>query len=495
MKKIISLLITIIVAIPTVAFSAHAASSAIISFSKSTISVGENLTVTVTVNPGKKFSALQYVLNYDENVLKFKSTDSSSEGGAGVIKLVESFPSKTKSTYKFVFNAISTGSATISVSDCFYADEAGEYDFGGASAKMTVKDKTLSNNAKLKSLSISGVKLSPSFSSSKTKYTATVSNNTEKVNVIAKTDDSDAKVKSVTGNTNLKVGKNSIIVTVEAANGSQRNYTITVTRLDKTPEKEEIEEKEEEKEPEKVEEEELNITIAGTEYIVVSKIPSDALFKNFKISEIDFQDKKIEVAVDEAENYQLFYLKSVESDELVPYVYNESVEEFEKLKFLNFNDNVYIFEEIPDDFVVPQNLFSSNLQIGDLSVESLVDSDQKLSDFSYVYCYLNGNHSFYRYDNLEGTLQRYPDIESVKISTNIQQKKSFIDKFNSLSVNGKVIIIALLIAVLGVISLLVMLITYFVKKSKTPNPYIDLCYYDDQEDFDKIVVENQDYFN
>lgn len=86
-----------------------------------------------------------------------------------------------------------------------------------------------SDNNYLNSLSIKGYKFDNSFSKEKTTYFVTVKNNTKKVTVKYKKSSSKSKV-IVTGNTNLKVGINKVLVTVNAENGNSRVYRIYVTR-------------------------------------------------------------------------------------------------------------------------------------------------------------------------------------------------------------------------------------------------------------------------
>ncbi|MEX2008417.1 MAG: cadherin-like beta sandwich domain-containing protein [Candidatus Spechtbacterales bacterium] len=86
----------------------------------------------------------------------------------------------------------------------------------------------LSNNANLTALSLSAGTLSPAFNSSTTSYTASVGNSVTSVTVNASAQPG-ANV-SVSGNTALGVGNNTVIVTVTSADSTTKAYTITVTR-------------------------------------------------------------------------------------------------------------------------------------------------------------------------------------------------------------------------------------------------------------------------
>lgn len=83
--------------------------------------------------------------------------------------------------------------------------------------------------AELADLSISPGQLQPNFKPEVTHYSATVPHEVTEVAVNARPGDSWSKV-VIDGNTNLRVGSNTIRVTVTAENGAQSVYIITVTR-------------------------------------------------------------------------------------------------------------------------------------------------------------------------------------------------------------------------------------------------------------------------
>lgn len=99
-----------------------------------------------------------------------------------------------------------------------------------------VKSSPVSSNANLSGLSVSSGTLSPAFNPNTTSYKINVPNGTTKLDVNAITSDPGAKV-VISGNNNLRVGKNNIVVEVTAADGSKKIYTIEATRnaKDETP--------------------------------------------------------------------------------------------------------------------------------------------------------------------------------------------------------------------------------------------------------------------
>lgn len=85
------------------------------------------------------------------------------------------------------------------------------------------------NNNYLKSLSVKGQKISPTFNKFTQEYKLTVAENVSSITVKATKLEADAKV-SGTGTKTLKYGKNTIKVTVTAPSGAKRVYKLTVTR-------------------------------------------------------------------------------------------------------------------------------------------------------------------------------------------------------------------------------------------------------------------------
>lgn len=93
-------------------------------------------------------------------------------------------------------------------------------------------ESTVSSDNTLSNLSVSGYTISPSFNKNNTNYSVSIPNEATEVIVKATTNDSKAKVE-ITGNTNLKVGVNTVSVKVTAEDGSVKTYTIEVTRKEK----------------------------------------------------------------------------------------------------------------------------------------------------------------------------------------------------------------------------------------------------------------------
>lgn len=101
-----------------------------------------------------------------------------------------------------------------------------------------------SDNANLSALRVNPGKLSPAFATTIREYEVSVPYETKMIVVSALTEDEKATV-GVNGSTDLQVGRNTVVVTVTAEDGTERRYYLYVTR-----EKEVIAPTETPKEPE-----------------------------------------------------------------------------------------------------------------------------------------------------------------------------------------------------------------------------------------------------
>lgn len=84
-------------------------------------------------------------------------------------------------------------------------------------------------DSRLSSLEIAQALLNPEFNPEQLTYTAVVPNEVTRVALLAETMSPEAK-KIINGTSDLQVGENTVVVLVTAADGSTREYRITVTR-------------------------------------------------------------------------------------------------------------------------------------------------------------------------------------------------------------------------------------------------------------------------
>ena len=82
---------------------------------------------------------------------------------------------------------------------------------------------------RLSTLKVGNYNLTPAFNNDTANYSVVVPNNVSSVNITATPKNSKAKV-SGAGNVSLKVGSNTVKITVTAENGNQRTFTLTIAR-------------------------------------------------------------------------------------------------------------------------------------------------------------------------------------------------------------------------------------------------------------------------
>ena len=476
MKKIIKNLILCVLSaalmLSCAVFYASAAASTIIAFNKNSPKVGESVTVTVTVTGSEAIYSAEYTVTYDPDVLEFESGTSAS-GGAGSVKVAPAVSGEKKQSCTLTFTAIAAGSSPIRVSGAVYYMNTD--DAVGASATMTVSDASKSDNANLKSLSLSNGSLSPSFSASRTSYTATVANSVTQCKVYATASDSGAKV-SVSGDSALKVGKNTRTVTVTAPSGAQKTYTITITRLaaDEEPTDSSDTDTSGTESTEEPTGNPLETTVDGTLFTVATDISGVTLPEGFKVSSADYNGEQVATAEDSDRNFVIYYLCPADSDELVPYIMNESGTAFERLKYADFAGKIYIFTDFPKDMSAPEGYYETTVKIGDFDMPAYAGTEDGYSDFYYLYGFFDGGFRVYRYDSAENMLQRYPEFKltSSGAETELAPDAGIAERFGSLSSNAKVIVIGLVIAVIGAAALAVLLIVKLVRSRNTlPDDY------------------------
>ncbi len=214
---------------------------------------GSSITLTYTASDlqsiSNGFAGYEGYINYDTSKLEFVNATNSITGWViytnkltGKIKFMgydDNPPNNAKyettEIFKATFNVLSSapaGDTTLSMNTIKGSTGSGIKVIANDFSKtITIGDSTTSksSNANLSSLSVSGYTLSPEFNEDVTSYKVTVPNNVTSVDVSALAQDSKANV-VVTGNGNLSVGKNNVMVEVTAEDGSKKVYVVEVTR-------------------------------------------------------------------------------------------------------------------------------------------------------------------------------------------------------------------------------------------------------------------------
>lgn len=216
----------------------------------SNVKVGE--TFTLVFNFGLNVAAYDNInVSYDTNMYEYVSGDSLSES----VWWDQTDTSAGIASKTYTFRALKEGSSRIVVvaNGVTSADESMQ-DLGTITAEKLITainsqpqveqpqepqpqpqptipqtNSVLSSNNYLKILQLSEEGISPFFSRNITNYSLTVGESVSDITVLARAEDTNAKVE-IYGNNDIKEGDNYIYITVTAQNGSKRTYTILVTK-------------------------------------------------------------------------------------------------------------------------------------------------------------------------------------------------------------------------------------------------------------------------
>lgn len=214
------------------------------------IRVGEEFEVTLTIRAqpaqdetpqAATIGDFEAYLMYNADVMEFVTAPSCITGGAGMLRIADMGAAASEGVRKYVvrFQALARGTAELSLDS-----RPMVYAYGTGDA-MSVSSNVLnlaveaaedaSDNANLSALKVNPGKISPAFATTVREYEVTVPYSTEMIVVSALTEDENAVV-GVSGSTDLQVGRNTVVVTVTAEDGTEKRYYLYVTREEETPE-------------------------------------------------------------------------------------------------------------------------------------------------------------------------------------------------------------------------------------------------------------------
>lgn len=238
--KLIVFLTLLMAMFPSIANAAGSVKASI--SGNNTVYNGNQITVTLRIDNvtsgDNKLYSIGGILNFDSNYLEFVSSKS-------VSSLTES---KNLKTYKFAYADYTMQNGVGAKSDVatytFVAKKEGKTTISFKTPSSTdansnlstnISSKTItitappSNNNNLSSLSLSDGTLN--FNKNTTTYNVDVNENVTSVTVSGTAEDKAAKISGL-GLKKLNYGKNEIKVTVKAATGDIKTYTIIVNRRD-----------------------------------------------------------------------------------------------------------------------------------------------------------------------------------------------------------------------------------------------------------------------
>lgn len=420
MRKIKVILISLfcLLVIPKTVF---AASGKINVSGTSTVVVGNNVTVTVTLSSSTLIGSWEMSLNYDKNYLQLRSATSESNG----IRMAASTATGVKSkSYTFTFKTLKKGSTSVSVGGYLayaYADLS-EISLSSNSKKINIitqaeLEASYSKNNNLASLGVEGFTLTPEFNANTLEYSVIVPEDTKEVNLTGTVQDKKASITGV-GVQQVNQGNNKFLVTVKAENGSEKTYTINVDVKDENP---------------------IEVIVGDKKYTVVKikeNLPIASLYNEYsvKINEFDIPAYKNDYT-----GLVLVGLKDTDGN-ISLFIYddeNNSYKEYNELK----SSQITIYPLKPEENI--EGYKKGNVKIQDIDVEGFYLNED--SDFFVIYGVNveTGDKGFYMYDKKMQTLIKYNDELSSLLSEKIKLYTYIIIGFISLSVVMLIIIIVL----------------------------------------------------
>lgn len=471
LKKYLGLIMGIIMAIVILPIMpAYASGKVVVAVSASSLNIGDIVTVTATAqNENGEQVSTTLGFQYDSSKLSFVScSDSEYSGGEG--GSVEVSAARASITLK----ATAVGSASVSVS--------GSDGLTAGGTTLTVTDGTVavaqSGDNSLSSLKISPGTLSPAFQYNTTSYTATVASDVTEVSVDAKPSNAKATIESITGNTNLKEGSNTISIVVKAENGAKATYKIVVTKGGTA------EQPQEEEPTDGTGEEEAGvITLNGKEFHLAATIPADRVPEDFTKTTINCMGQEVEALQFNMGDVVLVYLTTPDTEvknTLAVYeAQSGNIYQFAKVEMGN---GYYIILNPPADTEVSEQYAASMVEIGEYgAVQAYGNQEPSLSDFYLVYAINNtGNIGWYQYDKSEGTLQRYTQqsegtsVDEEALNADMKSMQNSYDKLNEQYTSEKSFArktIAVLIFIIAV--LVVIIVNLFLRRGKDEDEWED----------------------
>ena len=498
MKKITSYILSVLI-MTIVVFSNKnivlAAGSISVSASKTTVKVGDVVTISTSISPGeygvnatltKSSGAFEFVEGdniYSDggtpnNSIKVKAV---SEGSCTFsVRVINAFDDQLKET------SMSSGSVTITATSASSnndsnsnkdnKDNSGSNTGNDSNANKDNenKEEKKSSNASLGSLVISAGTLSPEFSATTKDYTATVDYSCSSLAVTANPADSKASVTSVTGNDSLEVGENTVSVVVTAEDGSTSTYNIVVTRRA-------------EDDPENADKQDnwKKFDINGTEWTMVNDIPEDVVPEGFEHSKTVIDGLEYNTLHGTFGDITLVYLQSESGNGLFVYdVAQNAAYEFVRIN----SESHFIVVLLPKVDDVPEGYNEISLSIEGKGVATAYQTkaektDDQTKDFYLVYAMNdNGESGWYTYDSVDGTYMR----TELSTPTVAQEENDAVKSELVPGIANKYLVLAAILVLIIIILALLLLVVIVKNKKRTANEENDEE--DDTKEFD--IEEN-----
>lgn len=404
MKKKLMIIISVL------AFSLFAsnveASSVSISTSKSSVVVGNTVTITTRISSNSTILQAYGTIKCNSGLLLVS-------GNGEAINYYNGNDANTKTlTYSNTYKATKTGTISCSVSSVSVgtAASANFEDLATRSVSISVLNasssssssgssssnrggttadkKQYSSDNNLSSLSIKGYELNPKFDKDTTEYKLELDSSVETIDIEAKASDDEATISGI-GNKKVSEGVNTFEIKVTAENGNEKIYKIIVNVQDTNP---------------------IIVKIGKKKYTVIKK-NNDLIDKleGYEESTITINDQDVVAYTNNTIGYTLVLLKDSKGN-INYYIYdlkNDSYTLYQEYKFGNLRLNILEM----DKEILPDKYFKSKFIYNDNKIIAYKVKDNSKFYLFYAMNINTGKKNLYTYDSAEDTVQRYNQDE------------------------------------------------------------------------------------
>lgn len=413
MKRIFGFFFTIVLVIGLFgSLPAYANGSLNASASATTVTIGNEVTITLKYSSPSDIGAIDAHISYNDAAFEYVSYQDAANsggvgaavGGGGVVTVswyANGATAPASTSFSIKFKAKAAGAGNFSISTPGFTNDS-NVSLGNPSGTLSVSamNPTLSANANLASIKPSSGTLTPKFSAGVTNYTITVPYTTTSLSLSATAQDAGAKI-AVSGKNALAVGKNTQVITVTAPNGATKNYTVVITRsadqattTTTAPQ-----------------EDPLEVEVDGV-LMTVSDTQADAtLPEGFSWTHITINDVTVSAAVNEKTHITLTYLANPQTESGAFYIYDETSEKFSLFCPLKVNGGEYVLLDTPAGFVPPTGAVANKHTFGTIERNVYTFEDAALEDILLVYATSpEGKTGLYVYDTTDGSMQLYREF-------------------------------------------------------------------------------------
>lgn len=361
--------------------------------SRSSVVVGNTFNVTVKVSSGVVLGSWEYTISYDNSVVQLVSGKKAvADPGDG---------SKKSASYSYTFKAIKSGKSNISVKSygaLGWSDEKPlSCSVSGTSVKVITKaelEASYSKDNNLKSLSVDGANISPTFSKDVTDYKVELGANVTSINIKASTNDSRARV-SGTGTFEVTEGDNKFQIIVTAENGSTKTYNLIASVVDPNP----------------IEVQDTK----GNNLVVVKRKALLTPPESYKETTASIKEQEIPAFTSDITNFVLVGLKDSEG-KINLYIFDKDKNTFTKYTELKMNELVLL----PIESSNFKEYIKTTVKINDEEIDAYKYKNDSKFAIIYALDTQNGEKNYYKYDLRNNTVTFIDDEEEKDLSNKLQ---------------------------------------------------------------------------